>query len=467
MRKVIFVLLDGSRVDSINKYLEEGHLPNLKSVIENEGSIQNAVSVFPSTTGPAYIPFLMGLYPGNANLPGIRWFDKYKFAQNKSHYNSHRSYVGIESVFLNSDIKKSKKTIFESIDKSRSIFNEITRGLRAEFDMTKMSKIYYKMKSHFYGSNDIDSVAFKKLLTAMDTDAEFIFCCIHGVDSNAHIYGCDNNIVVESYKNFDSNLGLIINKIKSDNKKNDTLLIVTSDHGHSNTQTHIDLVEFLRRRDLNVLSYPMIFNKYLSDINSSVMVSGNSMAHIYLKNKSNWKNKTYFKESDKLINDLLETDGIDIVATLNEKQQILVKSKRGLALIEEKENLISYQPLNNDPFNYKKMKELLSTEEILEETHNTEYPDAITQLAQIFKSPRCGDLIISAEQGYDLREKFEYPEHKSSHGSLTRDHMLVPLILNRKISEKKIRTVDLFPTILDYLGKDLPNSIDGKKLKIY
>ena len=109
MRKVIFVLLDGSRVDSINKYLEEGHLPNLKSVIENEGSIQNAVSVFPSTTGPAYIPFLMGLYPGNANLPGIRWFDKYKFAQNKSHYNSHRSYVGIESVFLNSDIKKSKK----------------------------------------------------------------------------------------------------------------------------------------------------------------------------------------------------------------------------------------------------------------------------------------------------------------------------------------------------------------------
>ena len=45
--------------------------------------------------------------------------------------------------------------------------------------------------------------------------------------------------------------------------------------------------------------------------------------------------------------------------------------------------------------------------------------------------------------------------------------MLVPLILNRKISEKKIRTVDLFPTILDYLGKDLPNSIDGKKLKIY
>ena len=112
------------------------------------------------------------------------------------------------------------------------------------------------------------------------------------------------------------------------------------------------------------------------------------------------------------------------------------------------------------------MNEMLSFEEILRETQNSDYPDAIAQIVQLFKSPRCGDIVISAETGYDLRKDYEYPEHKSSHGSLKREHMVVPLIINKKINDKNIRTVDLFPTILNYLGKDLIDGIDGKNLNI-
>ena len=41
---------------------------------------------------------------------------------------------------FNRDIKKSQPTIFENIPNSRSIFNEITRGLKSRFDLTKLSK---------------------------------------------------------------------------------------------------------------------------------------------------------------------------------------------------------------------------------------------------------------------------------------------------------------------------------------
>jgi arylsulfatase A-like enzyme len=34
------------------------------------------------------------------------------------------------------------------------------------------------------------------------------------------------------------------------------------------------------------------------------------------------------------------------------------------------------------------------------------------------------------------------------------------------VSEDKIRTVDLFPTILDFLNLQVPNKVDGKKLDI-
>jgi len=262
-------------------------------------------------------------------------------------------------------------------------------------------------------------------------------------------------------------LGTILSKLEKINQLDDTLLIITSDHGHSNTVTHIDLVKFLESQDFRVLSYPFTFNKYYKDIDAAVMVSGNSMAHIYLRKDFDWKKKYTFVDSDKLIDNFLKINGIDLVMTLNQKNQIIIKSKRGLAVLEEKENLVRYQPLENDPFGYPRMNELLSSDEILLQTYNTEYPDALTQIVQIFRSNRCGDIIISADSGFDLRKKYEYPEHKSSHGSLRKNHILVPLIMNKRVKEESIRTVDLFPTILNYLDKRISNDIDGKKLNVY
>ena len=65
--------------------------------------------------------------------------------------------------FFNQDLKKAYKTIFELIPNSVSIFNEMTRGLKTYRDLTKYSKIFYKLSSHFTGSSSIDKAAFNKL----------------------------------------------------------------------------------------------------------------------------------------------------------------------------------------------------------------------------------------------------------------------------------------------------------------
>ncbi len=466
MKKVIFLLLDGARKDSLENHINNGLMPNLKGVIDNGGTLTTAVTVFPSTTGPAYLPFLMGLFPGNCNMPGIRWFDKLKFSRNMSSFYSHRSYVGIEGLFFNKDIKKSQLTIFNIINKSRSIFNEITKGLLVKYDLTNISKIFHKFKSHFYGSHHIDNIASDKLLNSLESDAEFFFCCFLGVDSNSHISGCDSSTVVDSYVNFDNKLGLVIEKLRDTKQLEETLLIITSDHGHSNTHTHLDLVEFLEKHGYKVFSYPLIHKKYLTDIDAAVMVSGNSMSHIYLRKDKNWAEKYTFPSSEKLIDELLKLDAVDIVMTKNEKNQIVIKSTRGVAILENKDSGLEYTPLLNDPFGYKDIRDFLTFEDSLDKTFDTQYPDALVQIFQIFNSPRCGDIVISAETGFDLRNKFEFPEHKSSHGSLKSDHMHVPLIVNKRIANNRIRTVDLFPTIIDFLGFNCPNKVDGKKLDI-
>jgi len=106
----------------------------------------------------------------------------------------------------------------------------------------------------------------------------------------------------------------------------------------------------------------------------------------------------------------------------------------------------------------------MSLDDALIHSFNTEYPDALLQIIQLLESPRTGDLVLSAGHGYDLRARHEKPEHRSSHGALFRDHMIVPFVINANLEKEFIRTVDIFPTILRCLNQPVPDNLDGVSL---
>jgi hypothetical protein len=106
----------------------------------------------------------------------------------------------------------------------------------------------------------------------------------------------------------------------------------------------------------------------------------------------------------------------------------------------------------------------MSADEALDLSFGTRYPDALLQIVQLLEAPRAGDLVLSANPGYDLRAKHESPEHRSSHGALFREHMLVPVAMSAVLKKERLRTVDLYPTILSLMGKPLPDGIDGVDL---
>jgi hypothetical protein len=54
----IVLLADGARADVIGEELAAGRLPNIARYLVGNGSDIPAVTSFPSTTGPAYLPFL-------------------------------------------------------------------------------------------------------------------------------------------------------------------------------------------------------------------------------------------------------------------------------------------------------------------------------------------------------------------------------------------------------------------------
>jgi predicted AlkP superfamily phosphohydrolase/phosphomutase len=464
-KSCIFIMADGARADVFSELLNGGDLPNISKYLVEKGCYKEAVTVFPSTTGPAYTPYIFGKYPGRCNLPGIRWLDRDAYNDKLLSFDRFRSYIGLETYFMNRDVSLDYQTLFEIFPRNVNIFNELSRGAGFKNDKTLFSKLYYKVKSHFTDKSDeVDLVARRILLQSLKEYPDFIYAVFLGIDTYSHLNHPFHKKVINSYRRIDEMIGLLAKNLESEGRLEETLIIVASDHGLTQTHSHFDSLEFMNHQGYKTFYYPNVF-KHFTDADAASLISGNAMANIYVKSKDGWGRKSTFEELAGLVDNFIERPEVDIVAGLDHKGRSIIKSTMGEAVTWlDKDGNINYQKIKGDPFNYNGMPKKMSSEEALAHSFNTEYPDALLQIIQLLESPRTGDLILSAGPGYDLRAKHENPEHRSSHGALFRDHMLVPLVMNAKVNKEFIRTVDIFPTILSFLGQPIPNNIDGISL---
>jgi len=466
-KSCLFIMADGARADVFSDLLGKGELPNISRYVVERGSFRIASSVFPSTTGPAYTPYIFGKFPGRCNFPGIRWFDRsiYPDMRKLHSFRRFRSYIGLETYFMNSDVSEDNTSLFEIFPRSGNILNELSRGVSFRYDKTRFSKLYYKVKGHFTDKSDeVDMVARRILLRELDVMHDFIFVVFLGIDTYSHINHPFHRKVLDSYALIDETVGLTAEKLSADGRLDETLIVIVSDHGLTQTHSHFDSLEFMNRRGYKTFYYPNVFRHFI-DADAACLISGNAMANIYVKSPEGWGRKSTFEELYGLAEDFLERDEVDIVAGLDEGGRARIKSVRGEAAAWiDGERYINYERLGDDPFGYNGMPGRMSAEEALNLSIDTQYPDALLQIIQLLEAPRAGDLVLSASHGYDLRAKHESPEHRSSHGALFREHMLVPVAMSAAIGKEHMRTVDIYPTILNLMGKTLPEGIDGADL---
>lgn len=462
-------MADGARPDVFSGLLKKGDLPNIERYLIEPGSWRTLVSAIPATTGPAYLPFITGCYPGTCNIPGIRWFDRKVFSQKWFSLSKFRSYVGLESYLYNRDISKNVKTIFELTQNPVNIFSAINRGVSFWENKTKIRRSIHWLRAHWTGNwSKVDQICERILMQEITKDHQFIFALFPSIDELSHLNHPFAETVLDRYRSLDNLVGKVARGLKEQGKLEETLIVLTSDHGLSKTHTHLGLVDLLKGLGLRVLFYPLIFQWNPQAV---VMESGNGMANLYFKVGEKWNKSCYYSNlrrygsrSLDLIELLLERKEIALLISRNEEGEIIVSSSQGEAKIGLKDTRIQYHLISGKcPFGYKNFPSEVDVNKSLELTFETDYPDALQQLIQIFSSSRTGDLLVSAKEGFDLRTKFENPEHKSSHGSLHKTHLLVPFASNFKIkTQKKLRTVDVFPSIIELLGLKLGNCfLDG------
>ncbi|HNO09343.1 MAG TPA: alkaline phosphatase family protein, partial [bacterium] len=308
----------------------------------------------------------------------------------------------------------------------------------------------------------VDDAAFEVCMKTLDEPSAFRFLALPGVDGISHNTFPHHERVLAAYQRADRGIAAIVKKLKSVEQYDQTVIAICSDHGLSQTHTHFDVPVYMETSlGFKTLFYTNIF-RWNPD--ASAQVSGNGMVHIYFKN-GDWRKSCFYEDIIRFpinpVDDFLKHEAVDLVITRMQNGEARVDSRRGTGFIKEENERILYRVEGKDPFGFEVLPPSMSRNEALARTFETNYPDALVQIVQNFHSPRCGDMMLSATIGYDLRFRWENPEHKSSHGSLHREHMMTPFCWSVPITTDHVRTVDVFPSMLKILGKDIPEGVDG------
>ena len=451
---VVILVADGARPDTLEAAMDAGHLPSLAR-LRAEGGLYSVSSVFPSVTGPAYTPFLMGRHPGLVGLPGIRWYDR---ARERTHWPAYsRSYVGPGMHELDGDLDASSPTLFELASSRLGALSVIERGLTRRDKVARgVGFVASAGLTHFRGDVsgwlDIDRrVADQVVERIADERPQFVFCALTGIDKASHSAGHDAPVVRDAMRIVDSTAARIRADAERNGRWDQMHLWIVSDHGHAPVHTHEDLAALLCKNGVRVRAHPWTIGV---GQRAAVMVSGNAMAHIYLD--LNARARPWWPalalEWEWLSELLLCRESTDLVLLPLSATECEVRSKsKGIARVTTDRGLYSYRTLTGDPFRLGELTALDATA-AHDATAAGDYPDALVQVALLAGSARAGDIILSAARGWDFRAKWEPIPHVSAHGSLHREHMLVPLLVNRPAVERPRRTVDVFASALSALG---------------
>ncbi|MEO7083717.1 MAG: alkaline phosphatase family protein [Gemmatimonadaceae bacterium] len=460
---VVILLADGTRPDTLDAALRSGALPALARLRE-EGGLHTVVSCFPSVTGPAYAPFLMGRFPGPIGLPGLRWFDRARETCGFPDYS--RSYVGYQMGAVDRDIAANAPTIFELCGDALGALNVIGRGLppdRRIGSVTPKSALR-AARTHFSGNVagwlQIDREVASDVAERVRKDKpDFTFAALMGVDKVSHAHGQDAPLIMDALKIVDGTAAAIRADAERDGRWDSMSLWIVSDHGHSPVTNHDDLAGFIAKSGYRTISHPWVVGVKPQ---VAVMVSGNAMAHLYLDIGERKRPLAGLNaEWANLADALLARPSVDLLVHRHENGVFVRSGANGTAVARFDHGLYHYYRESGDPLHIGRDFDGVSGDEVFDMTIETDYPDSVVQIMHLAMAPRSGEIILSASRDWDFRARYEPIRHVSSHGALHREHMLVPLLLNRPARHQPRRTVDVMPSALAALGRPVPSGLDG------
>ncbi|HCU24197.1 MAG TPA: hypothetical protein DF383_04190 [Deltaproteobacteria bacterium] len=487
-RYAIFLLIDGARPEDIDAGVAAGRLPNFKKLFYEEGArFENALTVFPTVSQPAHQALLSGLYPGHHALPSLSWFSRaseksFDFIQPKGIPFTNTYLFNFLQIPNDQIVTDEPQLIFTTLrgQNTLSVYEPVNQG--ATVDLPKHLPAITAFTSKYGGfPEEVDVAATRSALRELGNTKKpfprFTVVTCFGMDVLTHYTGLGSRRTQDLYILYDRFLGDLLELLEKRGIRDKTLLVVSSDHGQHEVKESVNLAEVLVQMGLKIDASPQ---------KSQVMFGRRAIAfsNLYFKVGENWQQKPSYadlknyslkngKKID-LIESLLEHPRIEWVLAPEGPWRLHVHRDRQHAVIEQRrENgkfLYAYRPdPGQDPLDYLGIPEIqrwvresrfVDAETWLQATANLPIPDAPPVFTQLFDDYQVGEMAIVTTKSSEF-----HGGHISGHGSPWREDRRVPLLFHGPGIQPGVypraRSVDLFPTLMDFFGLDPQVPVDG------
>jgi arylsulfatase A-like enzyme len=333
----------------------------------------------------------------------------------------------------------------------------------------------------------------------------FTFIHLLAPDNMGHMYGPGDDEYREAIYHEDKHIGRLMRTLEQEGLADKVWVALTADHGMKAVEKNqsLDLHKFISHRMNIRCAYEAVEEgtprpwreAWFRRFRAVETTSGARCCFIYLSNPDNvpqgmgeWTKRPSLESLRKFRTDTDET--IDVIAALREqpgvgficardaKGDCHVYSSDGHAVIRAKGDgrdappgrLYQYtieegrDPLGYDLIPKSKVANPKSKDEWFAATCDSEYPNFVPEVYDLFDSPRTGDLVLFAAPGWTFKAG-----QKGAHGGPHRDELRIPILITGpgiRHGEKipRARSVDLVPTFLEHMGIKTDAKFDGRSL---
>jgi hypothetical protein len=444
-KKLVLAVIDSLKPDMLDLAIDEGRAPTLGALRERGTYIRDCLSTFPSVTPVASAAIATGHGPGEHHIPSMNWYHRgeERYVEYGSSLAATRAFGVVRSLYdtvynMNmAHLTRAHKTVFEHLDDAglrtacttwliyrgrtrhdpsgASVYRRIAEAAQFRHAVYGAGELFYAdlfdsrntgctSALGMPGQRDQHTGCVGAYLVEHDL-FDFLLFSLPDNDTHSHKAGPDGQVV--SIAQADRALERIVHVAGGVEAFLDThAVMVMSDHSQTTVEDPISLAEAFA--DARVLTPA---DPAPTEAELAVSPAARS-AMVYALDE---------ERRDELVAGavatLRATEGVDLVVAKSDGEAV-VHSKRGeLRFAPSGEELPGGEHRDKRGRSWR-----FAGEPAVLDLGGTTYPDALNRLWSALECPHSGDVLASAELGYEFVD-WGGAAHVGggSHGSLHRD----------------------------------------------
>jgi hypothetical protein len=482
-KKLVLAVIDSLKADMLDRAIEQDRAPALRALRERGAYVRDCLSTFPSVTPVASAAIATGCGPGEHHIPSMNWYHRgeERYIEYGSSFQASRVFGFVRSLYdtvynMNmAHLTRARKTVFEHLDDAglrtacttwliyrgrtrhdpsgASVYRRIAEAAQFRHPVYGARELFYAdlfdsqstgctSALGMPGQRDRHTGCVGAYLVEHDL-FDFLLFSLPDNDTHSHRTGPDGQVV--SIAEADRALERIFHVAGGvDAFLEEHAVIVMSDHSQTPVEERVNLADVFA--DAHVL---LPADPAPTEAELAVCPAARS-AMVYALDESRGAELTHAAVAT-----LAGVEGIDLVA----------RRVDGRALVHSERGELSFAPggelrdRRGRTWNVEGDRAALDVGVAAGLVTSETYPDALNRLWSALECPHSGDVLVSAEPGFEFVD-WGGADHLGggSHGSLHRDDSEGVLLLCGLDAPERGEwaLTDVAPLVLRHFGVPLP-----------